>query len=153
MLRRTLVLALAGGLLLSGCSLPKPDAEADKKARALYDQIRTGADLSKNPDLGAELKAPAAMVELAKVRTALPDGTPTSTAIRSWRVNIVNGETTAMVVHAYGYPSRTVLAETVLRKDAKKVWTIVGFHIAFADPGAPQQPPRPAVSVDPPKDI
>lgn len=153
MLRRTLVLALAGGLLLSGCSLPKPDADADKKARALYEQIRAGADLTRNPDLGADLKTPAAMVELAKVRASIPEGAPTSTAVRGWRLNVGNDGTTGTIAHAYGYPSRTVLAETVLKKDEKKVWKIVGFHIAFADPGAPQQPPRPAVSVDPPKEI
>ncbi|ATQ44250.1 hypothetical protein [Caulobacter mirabilis] len=153
MLRRTALIVLAGSLLLGGCVLPKVDEDADRKARALYDQIRTGADLARNQDLGAELKTPEAMAELAKVKAALPEGAPTSADVRSWHLSTGNEGTTATVVHAYAYPARTVLAETVLAKDKAKVWKVVGFHVGFAGPSAAPQPPRPAVTVEGAKDI
>ncbi len=139
---------------LSACSLPTADKEADAKARALYEQIRTGADLSKNEDLSPELRTPATLIQLAAVRGSLPPGAPTGVVNRSWSINAGTGGTTAALVHAYSYPQATVLAETVLAKGKDKVWKITGFHVKFAGPGAPGQPTAPAVSVeDQPKDV
>lgn len=143
--------ALIASASLAACSLPTVNKEADGKARALYEQVRTGADLAANADLAPDLKTPANLAQLAAVRAQLPPGAPTAVANRSWSFNSTNGQTTASVVHAYSYPQATVLAETVLLKGKDKVWKITGFHVKFD--GAPAAQP-PAVSVeDAPKDI
>lgn len=141
--------ALVAAASLSACSLPTVDKEADAKARALYDQIRTGADLSANPDLGPELRTPEARAGLAEIRASLPPGAPTAVANRSWSFNAGTGGTTARLVHAYTYPSTMVLTETVLAKGRDKVWTITGFHLKFEAPGGtPSHPAPPAVTVE-----
>lgn len=141
--------ALVAAASLSACSLPSVDKEADGKARALYEQIRTGADLSANPDLAGDLKAPGTLSQLAAIRSALPDGAPTAVATRGWNLNTGTGGTTASVVHAYSYPSTTVLAETVLAKGKDRVWKITGFHVKFADASLPPHETKPpAVSVE-----
>jgi len=154
MQRRSFVLALAGALVLAACSLPTVDKEADAKARTLFEQIRSGADLSASTDLDADLRTPEALAQLAAIRSALPPGTPTAVANRSWSYNAGTGGTTASLIHAYSYPSATVLAETVLAKGKDKVWKITGFHVKLAAPGAPEQRKAPAVTVeDQPKDV
>lgn len=142
-MRAIVIAAVASSALLSACSLPKVDKEADAKARALYEQIRTGADLSANTDLAPDLTAPAALAQLAGVRLSLPEGAPTAVAARGWNLSIHNGATSAAVVHAYSYPARTVLAETVLTKDASKTWKITGFHVKIEDPSGPKTPAAP----------
>lgn len=153
MLRRTLVLALAG-LALSACNLARVDPEADGKARALYEQVRTGADLAANPDLAPSLKTSAALAELAAVRHSLPPGAPTQAATRGYNFNSTNGQTTATLTHAYAYPSVTVLAETVLSRGKDKVWKVTGFHVKINDGAGPVGPSAPpAVSVEKTTDI
>lgn len=148
MQRRSFVLALAGALVLAGCSLPTADKEADAMAKALYAQISTGADLSANVDLAADLRTPEALAQLAAVRTALPKGEPTAVANRSWSLSAGTGGTTATLVHAYRYPSTTVVAQTMLAKGQDKRWKITGFHVTLAPPGAPGQRKPPAVTVE-----
>lgn len=137
-MRRTFLAAAIILVTLAACSLPTVDKAADVKARSLYEQIRTGADLSQNADLAPELKTPAALAQLAAVKGALPEGTPTGAVNRSWSINAGTGGTTAVLVHAYSYPTQTVLAQTVLAK-AGGAWLITGFHVTFEglsnDPG------------------
>lgn len=142
-MRTVLIAAVASSALLSACGLAKVDKEADAKARALYEQVRTGADLSANADLAPDLKTPPALAQLAGVRLSLPEGAPTTTATRSWNISINNGATTAAVVHAYSYPASTVLAETILAKGADKTWKITGFHVKIEDPSGPKAPVAP----------
>jgi len=138
---------------LSACGMLKVDPEADVKARALYEQIRTGGDLAANADLAPDLKTPATVAQLSALRAQLPPGAPTAVANRSWSINSTNGQTTASLVHAYSYPSTTVLTETVLAKGRDKAWTITGFHVKFGDAAGPPAKPS-AVSVESqPKDI
>ena len=139
---------------LAACSLPTADKEADAKARALYEQIRTGADLSANADLAGDLRAPQALAELAKVKAALPAGAPTSVANRSWSLSAGTGGTKATLVHAYSYPSATVVTQTMLAKGDDKLWKIIGFHVRLAPPSAAGQRKAPPVTVeDQPKDV
>ncbi|MFA7263103.1 MAG: hypothetical protein WC068_08780 [Caulobacter sp.] len=136
---RTFLAMITACLAVAACSLPTIDKQADAEARALYEQVRTGADLSANPNLAPDLRRPATLAQLAAVRASLPPGAPTATANRSWSINAGTGGTTATLVHAYSYPSQTVLAETVLRKDKAGAWLIIGFHVTFEGPsGAPE---------------
>lgn len=153
MQRRSLILALAGALALAACSLPVLDKEADAKARTLFEQVRTQADLGANTDLAPDLRTPEALTQLAAMQKALPEGAPTAGTLRSWNVYSGTGGSRTNLVHAYSYPGRTVLAETVLTKGKDGAWRIAGFHLTFED-GAPGQGGKPALTVtEKPRDI
>lgn len=137
-------------LAVAACSLPTIDKQADAEARTLYEQIRTGADLSASPNLAPDLRQPATLAQLAAVRASLPPGAPTATTNRSWSINAGTGGTQAVLVHAYSYPAQTVLAETVLRKDKAGAWLIVGFHVTFESPTNPAPGGGGAVTVTKP---
>ena len=147
-MRLNIIAALTACVALAACSLPTIDKEADAKARALYTQIRTGADISANPDLAPELRTPEALAQLAAIKGMLPPGEPASATNRSWNFNAGTGGTTSTVVHAYSYPERIVLAQTVLSKAKGAGWKIIGFHVNFEAPSgaAPKAPP--AVTVE-----
>ena len=149
-MRRTFLATVIALFALTACSFPTVDKVADAKARALYEQIRMGADLSQNPDLAPDLKTPAALAQLAAVKAALPPGAPTAAVNRSWSINAGTGGTTATLVHAYSYPTQTVLAQTVLAKGRDKTWKITGFHVSFEGPTIRPEPRGP-VTVDKPK--
>ena len=151
-MRPMMIAAAIAGVLLSSCSLPTVDKEADAKARALYEQIRTGADLAASPDLAPDLKTPAALAQLAAVKASLPAEAPTAVANQGFNISIENGKSSARLVHAYRYPARTIVAETVLAKDETKTWKIIGFHVKTQAPGQGPgpKPAEPAVSVDDP---
>ena len=149
-MRWTFLASAIAFVALAACSLPTIDKAADAKARGLYEQIRTGADLSQSPDLAPDLKTPAALAQLATVKAMLPPGAPTAAVNRSWSVNAGTGGTTAILVHAYSYPTQTVVAQTVLAK-AGGAWLITGFHVTFEGLTVPPRAPKGAVTVDKPK--
>lgn len=148
---RTLLVMISACLALAGCSLPTLDKAADAKARALYEQVRTGADLNANPDLGPDLRKPEVLAQLAAVKASLPEGAPTAAVTRSWSINAGTGGTRAVLVHAYSYPSQTVLAQTVLAKAKGGGWQIIGFHVTFEGPV--NDAPPPAVTVTKPSQV
>ncbi|MBI5938992.1 MAG: hypothetical protein HY859_01060 [Caulobacterales bacterium] len=139
-MRRTFLAAAIALVALAACSLPTVDNAADAKARGLYEQIRTGADLSQSPDLAPDLKTPAALAQLAAVKAMLPPGAPTAATNRSWSINAGTGGTTATLVHAYSYPTQTVLAQTVLAKGRDKTWKITGLHVTFEERSTSPEP-------------
>jgi len=124
---------------LGACSLPAADKESDADARQLYEEIRTGADLSQDPHLADFLKTPEHLAELAAWKSMLPLGAPDKVENRSWNYNATNEGSVATLTHAYVYKSNTVFAETVLRKGpGEKTWTIAGFHISLDHPNLPE---------------
>ncbi len=134
-MRRLSLIAVIAAASLGACSLPAADRQSDADARQLYDEIRTGADLSKDANLAEELKTPQRLSELAAVKSLLPPGEPTKVENRSWSYNSTTDGALATLVHAYIYNGHTVLAETVLRKGpGAKTWTIAGFHITLDHP-------------------
>lgn len=147
-MRLNILAPVAACLALAACSLPTVDKDADAKAQALYTQIRTGADLTQNADLAPDLRKPEVLTQLSAIKDALPPGAPTAVANRSWSFNAGTGGSTTTVVHAYSYPARTVLAQTVLTKAKGAGWQVAGFHVTFEDAsGAPPAGPPP-VTVD-----
>ena len=148
---RTFLVMISACLALAACSLPTMDKAADAKARALYEQIRTGADLSQDADLSPALRTPESLAALAAVKASLPEGAPTAAVTRSWSINAGTGGTNAVLVHAYSYPSQTVLAETVLAKSKVGGWEITGFHVTFEGPV--NTAPPPAVTVTKPSQV
>ena len=127
-MRRTFLAMMLAGLAMAACSLPIADKAADAKAQALFEQIRTGADLAANPDLGPDLRTPPILEQLAAVKAILPPGAPDAAVTRSWNVSAGTGGSRTTLVHAYRYPGRTVLAQTVLTKVPGGAWQIIGFH-------------------------
>lgn len=148
---RTFLAMITVCLAVTACSLPTVDKAADAKARALYEQIRTGADLAANTDLSADLRKPEMLAQLAAVKASLPEGAPTAAVNRSWSINAGTGGTNAVLVHAYSYPSQTVLAQTVLAKGKGGAWQITGFHVTFEGPV--NTAPPPAVTVTKPPQV
>lgn len=148
-MRLNILAALTACVAVAACSLPTMDKEADAKARALYTQISTGADLAQNTDLAPNLATPEGLAQLAAVKAMLPPGAPTGVANRSWSFNSGTGGTTSTVVHAYSYPQSTVVAQTVMTKAKGGVWKIAGFHVTYENAGAPAAPKAPpAVTVE-----
>ena len=136
-------------LALAACSLPAADKQTDAEARQLYQEIRTGADLSRDPNLAEDLKAPDRLAELAGVKALLPPGEPSKVENRAWNYQTTTGGSVATLVHAYIYGKRTVLAETVLRKGSgDKTWSIAGFHVTLDHP--PGQDDSPVTVTGPP---
>lgn len=148
---RNFLAMITACLAVTACSLPTVDKAADAKARALYEQIRTGADLAANTDLSADLRKPEMLAQLAAVKASLPEGAPTAAVNRSWSINAGTGGTNAVLVHAYSYPSQTVLAQTVLAKGEGGAWQITGFHVTFEGPV--NTAPPPAVTVTKPPQV
>lgn len=147
---RPILAALMACVALAACSLLTPDKLADAKARALYAQISTGADLSRNADLASNLRTPAALEQLSALKAALPPGAPSAVATRSWSLKAGMGGSKAVLVHAYSYPGQTVLVQTVLARDKDGTWQINGFHVTFdgpsnrQGPGVPVRPAKPS---------
>ena len=150
-MRRRFLATVLACAALAACSLPTLDKAADVKARTLFEQVSAGADLSRNADLGPELREPEMLAQLAAVKASLPEGAPTAAVTRSWSVNAGTGGTRAVLVHAYSYPSQTVLAQTVLAKGKGDGWQIIGFHVTFEGPVTDAPPP--AVTVTKPSQV
>ncbi|HEY2708297.1 MAG TPA: hypothetical protein VGI95_09605 [Caulobacteraceae bacterium] len=131
-------LALAVCLFASACSLPVADKESDGLARTFYDEMRSGADLSRDPHLSPAVRAAAAATTPDQLRAQIPAGPWTKINVTGWNFNS-SSETgaSATLGHDYVYPKATVHVMTGLHKEpGQTAWTIVGFR-AIAD-GSPQ---------------
>jgi len=138
---RRIAAACAALAVLAACSLPVVDKQADAAARGLYEEIRTGADLSRDPNLGPALKTPGALAQLADIRAHLPAGAPAKVENRSFNFSTTPRGSTANLVHAYVYAGGSVLADTVLEKaPGQKAWQVVGFHVSVEPRGGGDAP-------------
>jgi hypothetical protein len=128
--------SLAAFIALAACSLPPADKDSDRVARAFFSEVRSGADLSRDPNVDPALATPAAQASLAQVRAWSPGAAPTKVDNAGWSYNsTAEAGSTAQLSHAYAFPGGTVRVETVLRKlPGQTNWTIVGFQ-ANADTG------------------
>jgi hypothetical protein len=142
-MKRVLVaMALA---LLAACNIPAADKQSDAIARAFFAEIRSGADLSRDPHVDPALTTPEAAAALARVRDWAPGAAPTKVNNAGWSYNSTVGQgSIAQLSHAYVYPVASVRVQTVLRKlPGQTTWTVVGFE-ANAETG-----PAVAVGVAP----
>jgi hypothetical protein len=123
-------LAIAAVAALGACSLPTADKESDAAARAFYGEIRSGADLSRDPHLDPALTTPQAAAALAALREWAPGQTPTQVDNTGWSIDSTAGQgSQAQLSYAYVYPSATVHVQTVLHKlPGQTSWSIVGFE-------------------------
>ena len=124
-------------LALAACNLPAADKESDADARGFYDELRTGADLSRDPHLDPAFRAAAAALSPADVKAQIPAGAPTKVNVTGWSYDSTAGAgSKATLSHDYVYAGRTVHVMTGLHKyPGQTAWTIVGFR-AIADGAA-----------------
>jgi hypothetical protein len=131
--------ALATAVALSACTLGVIDKESDSVARAFFDEVRTGADLSRDTHVDPSLQAPAAAAGLARIRSQLPPGAPTKVNSTGFSFNSDTATGgTARLSHEYVYGARSVTIQTFLRKPpGATIWFVVGLE---ADLGGTQPP-------------
>jgi len=126
--------AICVGLALAACgapSAPAGDASAEPIARAFYDEVAAGTDVSDDPHLAHELKNPTTTNELALYRAMIPPEPPTRVETRDLTAKTDETGVTTRIVHAYVYADRTLVAQTVLfRSPAGREPVIVGFNLS-----------------------
>ncbi len=129
-------LTVAGlALGVFGCSLPVADKQSDAIAHAFYDEVRSGADLSRDAHVDALLESPESAGALARFRAGIPAGAPTSFRNAGWNYSSKGGEgSVGQLRHEYHYGDKTISVLTVLRKpEGGSAWTIVGFRGEASD--------------------
>jgi hypothetical protein len=138
--------AAFASLALAACSFPVGDKAADAAARNLYQEIATGADISRDPNLDVSLQNPNTLWQLASARSMLPQGAPTKVDNQGYKFNTTVEGTRAELTHAYHYPTATIIADTVLWKAPGQgaQWKIIGFH--FRPAGAPPREANPVTT-------
>jgi hypothetical protein len=131
--------AMAAGLALAGCSLPVVDKESDGIARTFFDEVRAGADLTRDPHVDPSLETPAAAAGFAAIRSLLPPGAPTKINNTGYNYSSNSGTgSNARLSHQYVYGARTITIQTMMRKPpGGTVWFVVGVE---ADLGGAQPP-------------
>jgi hypothetical protein len=122
--------ALAVALLVAGCSLPVADKESDGIAKAFFEEVRTGADLTRDPHLDPALETPAAAAAFDQIRAHLPPGAPTKVSNAGYSYNSSTGTgSTASLSHQYVYGARTITIQTFMRKPpGGTLWFVVGLE-------------------------
>ena len=120
------------GLLLCACGLPAPDKSAEPIARSFYDEVRSGADLTDDPNVAHELKNDTSTQQLAAFREMIPAEAPQSIQTRAYDVVVNSTGTTTHITDAYRYADRTLIAQTALFKSPSgRSPVIIGFHLSM----------------------
>ena len=129
-------------VLLAACSLPVMNKEADGVARTFFDEVRSGADLSKDPHVDPTLQTPITSAGFARIRSELPPGAPTKVTNTGFNVNTDTASgSTLRLAHQYAWGDRSVTIQTFLRKPpGATIWFVVAME---ADLGGTQ----PAIQV------
>src|SRR5476651_1059588 len=109
----SILAAFAAAVAMAACSLPVADKESDGLARAFFDEIRGGADLSHDIHLDPSLQTPIAAAGFAQIRSLLPPGAPTKVNNSGFSYNSSSGTgTTARLSHQYVFGARTITIQT-----------------------------------------
>jgi hypothetical protein len=133
------IVSLAAGLAAAACSLPVADKESDAIARTFFDEVRTGADLSRDAHVDPTLATPSAAAGLAQIRSLLPPGAPTKVNNTGFNFSSDTATgSTARLSHQYVFGARSITMQTFLRKPpGATTWFVVA---AEADLGGTQPP-------------
>jgi hypothetical protein len=139
--------ALAAGLATAACSLPVADKESDGAARALFDEVRTGADLGHDTHVDPSLETPIAAEGFARIRSLLPPGAPSKVNNTGYSYNSSTGVgSMARLSHQYVWGARDVTIQTFMKKPPGGTnWVIYALE---ADLGGAQ--PAIVVGTEPP---
>jgi hypothetical protein len=128
------LVACAAALLVTGCKLPEPDKKLAAIERATFEAVRTGDGEAMAAVSVPQLQTPAAVAEIAKVRTYLPQGAPKASKLVGWNVNFgTDGAASAFMASDHDYGDRVVLARTSMRRaGSDSPWLVEGFHVQVA---------------------
>jgi hypothetical protein len=111
------IVALAAGLAVAACSLPVADKESDSIARTFFDEVRAGADLSRDAHVDASLQTPITGEGFARIRSLLPPGPPTKVNNTGYSYNSSSGAgSMARLSHQYVWGARDVTIQTFMKK-------------------------------------
>jgi hypothetical protein len=127
----TFISALTGAAIaICACNLPVADKESDGIARAFYDEVRTGADLTRDPHVSPALETDEAQAELAQIRAVIPAGPLTAVHNTGWHyATSTETGSSAQLGHAYDYAGKTIRIQTIMQKaPGQTSWSIVGFQ-------------------------
>ncbi|HZZ90217.1 MAG TPA: hypothetical protein VFE13_17945, partial [Caulobacteraceae bacterium] len=118
------------------------DKESDGIARHVFDEIRSGGDVTADPHLDASIRTPLASMGFAQIRSQLPPGPPTKVNNAGFSYNSSSGTgSTARLSHQYAWGPRSVTIQTFLKKPpGGTAWFVTAVE---ADLGGP----RPAIVV------
>jgi hypothetical protein len=141
------IVALAVGLAVGACSLPVADKESDGIARTFFDEVRTGADVSRDTHVDPSLQTPITGEGFARIRSLLPPGTPTKVNNTGYSYNSSSGAgSVARLSHQYVWGARNVTIQTFMKKPPGGTnWLIYALE---ADLGGAQ--PAIVVGTEPP---
>jgi hypothetical protein len=116
-MKRATIVALAAGLGIAACSLPVADKESDGVARTFFDEVRSGADLSRDVHVDPSLQTPITGDGFARMRSALPPGPPTKVNNSGYSYNSSSGAgSMARLSHQYVWGARNVTIQTFMKK-------------------------------------
>ncbi len=111
------LVALAAAASLTACSLPVIDKASDGVARTLFEEVRTGADLSRDAHVDPALETPIAAEGFARIRSLLPPGAPTKVNNTGFSFNSSSGTGAhARLSHQYVWGARSVTIQTFMKK-------------------------------------
>ena len=134
---RMLAVALAT-LALAACSSANMTPEADAMAKGVFTALRTGADLSNDPRLAADIRTPQGMQQLEGVRALIPEAEPQGVENRAFNVSTNTSGGRAELTHAYRYAGGSLIVQTILLKPpGAQTWVVAGMDVRRE--GAPPQ--------------
>jgi hypothetical protein len=111
------IVALAAGFSIAACSLPAADKESDGIARVFFDEVRAGADLSRDGHVDPSLQTPITGEGFARIRSLLPPGAPTKVNNSGYSYYSSAGAgSMARLSHQYVWSARDVTIQTFMKK-------------------------------------
>jgi hypothetical protein len=112
---------------------PPLDPNADRFARQLFDEIRTGADLDADAHLAHELKNPTTEEQIDQFRSLIPAEPYRSVELREAEVSEDSTGVTTKLTDVYHYSDKDLVAQTALfRSPAGVNPVIVGFNLTVS---------------------
>jgi hypothetical protein len=99
-------------------------------SRAFFEEVRTGADLTRDPHVDPSLETPVAAAGFSQIRAHLPPGAPTKVNNAGFNFNSSSGTgATAALSHQYVYGARTITIQTFMKKPPGGTrWFVVGVE-------------------------
>ena len=127
----SLSLALAAALAACKPAPPTLDPEAEPFARALFAEVRDGANLDDDAHLAHELKNATTEEEIGEFRGLIPLEPARTIELTSWDAKSDSTGVTTRLTQTYRYADRTLIVQTALFKSpAGKDPVNVGFRVS-----------------------
>lgn len=118
-------------LTAAACQAAKPDPGAETVTRAFYDDLRQGHDESLQSLMPPQLRTPATLANLLRLRPLIPPGDPMASKVVAAAVaRAPQAQAAEVVAIEYDYPGRVVLLTADLRRpDGARDWQVVAVQL------------------------